>query len=45
MLCVLGIVLSGVLQTLLIAAGLGKLLQTIPALVVAVKVVGAVYLA
>lgn len=40
-----GIFIAGVVQTLLVAFGLGQLMQTLPMLAYGVKVVGAVYLA
>ncbi|MCG7489004.1 LysE family translocator [Vibrio sp. Of14-4] len=40
----LGIFIAGLIQTLLVAFGLGKLLQAIPLLVLAIKIVGAIYL-
>jgi len=41
----IGIFLSGLLQTLMVAFGLGQLMQALPAVAVAVKVIGALYLA
>ncbi|WP_235869824.1 LysE family translocator [Veronia nyctiphanis] len=40
----LGIFLSGLFQTTLVAFGLGKLMQELPPLVILIKVVGALYL-
>ncbi|MFA0407030.1 LysE family translocator [Vibrio splendidus] len=40
----LGIFIAGLIQTLLVAFGLGKLMQAMPPLVVVIKVVGAIYL-
>lgn len=40
----LGIFIAGVVQTLLVAFGLGQLIQTLPLLAYAIKVVGALYL-
>lgn len=41
----LGVFIAGVIQTLLVAFGLGQLMQSLPFLAYAVKIVGAVYLA
>ncbi|WP_419904945.1 LysE family translocator [Kiloniella sp.] len=41
----LGIFLAGVIQTLLVAFGLGQLMQAMPAFAYGVKIVGALYLA
>ncbi len=41
----MGVFSAGILQTLLVAFGLGKLMQSIPMLAYAVKIVGALYLA
>ena len=41
----LGVFIAGVIQTLLVAFGLGQLMQSMPLLAYAVKIVGAVYLA
>ena len=40
-----GIFVAGMMQTLLVAFGLGKLLQAIPPLALAVRILGAAYLA
>lgn len=40
-----GIFIAGLIQTALVAFGLGKLMQTIPPLILAIKFVGAIYLA
>ncbi|WP_432468142.1 LysE family translocator [Agarivorans sp. Z349TD_8] len=40
----LGIFLAGLIQTGLVAFGLGQLMQALPPLVIAIKVVGAIYL-
>lgn len=39
-----GICLAGLLQTVLVAVGLGQLMQAMPVIAIAVKVVGALYL-
>lgn len=41
----IGIFIAGIIQTLLVAFGLGKLMQQIPPIATAIKVVGALYLA
>ena len=41
----LGVFIAGCIQTLLVAFGLGQLMQSMPLLAYAVKIVGAVYLA
>ncbi|HSW06004.1 LysE family translocator [Aquabacterium sp.] len=43
--CSVGIFLAGVLQTLLVAAGLGKVMETWPVVATAVRLLGAAYLA
>src|SRR5262245_20835722 len=43
--CSVGIFLAGILQTLLVAAGLGKVMETWPLVATAVRLVGAAYLA
>lgn len=43
--CSLGIFLAGVIQTLLVALGLGKVMETWPPVATAVRMVGAAYLA
>lgn len=43
--CALGIGLAGVLQTALVALGLGKLMETWPVVATAIRLAGAVYLA
>ncbi|MCL1127947.1 LysE family transporter [Shewanella surugensis] len=40
----IGVFSAGVLQTLLVAFGLGELMQSIPMLAYAIKIVGALYL-
>ncbi|MFC4160152.1 LysE family translocator [Chitinimonas lacunae] len=42
--CAFGIALAGLVQTVLVAAGLGALLQTLPALAEAVRWLGVIYL-
>ncbi|KZX68050.1 amino acid transporter [Vibrio sp. HI00D65] len=39
-----GIFIAGLIQTLLVAFGLGKLMQAMPPLVLVIKIVGAIYL-
>jgi threonine/homoserine/homoserine lactone efflux protein len=39
-----GIFIAGLIQTLLVAFGLGKLMQVMPPLVLIIKIVGAIYL-
>ena len=39
-----GILLAGLAQTLLVALGLGQLMQVMPPLVTAIKIIGALYL-
>lgn len=39
-----GIFIAGILQTLLVALGLGKLLEAMPSLAILVRIVGALYL-
>jgi len=41
----LGVFVAGIIQTLLVAFGLGKLMQSVPAFAYVIKIVGAVYLA
>lgn len=41
----LGVFVAGVIQTLLVAFGLGQLMQSMPAVAYAVKITGAIYLA
>jgi len=41
----IGILLAGLVQTLLVAFGLGKLMQQLPPIAMAIKVIGALYLA
>ena len=41
----LGVFVAGVIQTLLVAFGLGQLMQSIPSFAYAIKLVGALYLA
>ncbi|MCG7537040.1 LysE family translocator [Pseudoalteromonas sp. OOF1S-7] len=41
----LGILLAGVVQTALVAFGLGQIMQTMPLVALAVKLIGAIYLA
>lgn len=43
--CALGIGMAGIIQTALVALGLGKMMETWPAVATAVRLVGAVYLA
>jgi len=43
--CALGIGLAGIVQTALVALGLGKLMETWPAFATAVRLAGAMYLA
>lgn len=43
--CSLGIFLAGLLQTLLVAAGLGKVMEAWPVVATAVRLLGAAYLA
>jgi threonine/homoserine/homoserine lactone efflux protein len=43
--CSAGIFLAGVLQTLLVAVGLGQIMETWPLVAAAVRLVGAIYLA
>jgi threonine/homoserine/homoserine lactone efflux protein len=40
----LGVFISGIIQTLLVAFGLGQLMQSMPLLAYAIKIVGAIYL-
>ncbi|MDK2125278.1 LysE family translocator [Parachitinimonas caeni] len=43
--CGLGIALAGVIQTLLVTFGLGHILETMPNVAFAIKLIGAIYLA
>lgn len=41
----IGILLAGIVQTLLVAFGLGQLMQQMPPIAMAIKIIGAIYLA
>lgn len=41
----IGILLAGIVQTLLVAFGLGQLMQQMPPVAIAIKIIGALYLA
>jgi len=41
----MGIFIAGIIQTLLVAFGLGQIMQTMPAIALAVKMIGTLYLA